>query len=273
MASDPDSFPHSISQGPAITDVLWTRREGAPAAASSFASLTVPMHLGPTVALCSLRAADTFTELLGQSQPPILIVTSGEGARQLAARLPPEGKFTVLTFSAAAERQLGSDRRIQVQRFTKAQNGQELCAAIAAHPPAGKKALVFAGAAKPAYDIPGNLHRAGIPCQHWPLYETITIAEPSAALSQLARRDDHPRVAVALLSPSAAQGFAAQWRSLFGESPQLPSPRWQAVAIGATTAAAARPFFSALHLAAEPSLPSVIATLTQLAGGSPPVTT
>lgn len=276
----------------AITDLLWTRRTMDREALAPLAALGVALHHGPGVRVCA-EASSSVTEAMlrrcAGATPPELIITSGEGARRLAALLAPlsdaQGRRIVVhSFSREVARVLNGDGRFAVTLYDKARSGADLAYELTlklSQTPQSQVPLVFAGAANPAFDFALKLSAAGIPCEHWPLYRTEAIAEPGQALRQLSQPNAQPRpsqrVAVALFSPSGVQGFRQQWQALHGQSPSpmepsLRLPEWQAVAIGKTTAAAAAEVFTAVHIAKEPTAAAVIACLHQLAGGSPPVT-
>lgn len=257
-----------------ITDVLWTRR----ALPSEALKSGLRLHLSPTVTIGDVPAVPAMVRRFEAASPPALIVTSGEGARRLAATLltngpaTPPAPITVLTFSREVERILSSDGRFRVQLFANAATGAELAAElIRGSDRLCREPLVFAGAEAPAFNFTAALTAEGIACEHWPLYRTEAIGEPSVALRELAAANGR-RIAVALFSPSAVRGFARQWQALYGPKPQLASPTWQAVVIGPTTKAAAAAYFERIHVAREPSVAAMLACLGQLAGNSPPVT-
>lgn len=264
---------------PVITDVLWTRR----ALPKEPLTPGVRLHLSPAVSICAAPKQPQVARRFEGGPPPALIVTSGEGARRLAATLPAAGTFAVLTFSREVERILSSDGRFRITLFAEADSGAALAAALvrALTPNAQPKPqpnsqpkpqpLVFAGAEVPAFDFAAALSAQGVACDHWPLYRTDAISQPSPALRELTAAKER-RIAVALFSPSGVQGFARQWQTLFAKAPKLTSPSWQAAVIGPTTAAAAAEVFDRVHVADEPSVAAVIACLHQLAGSSPPVT-
>lgn len=256
---------------PVITDVLWTRR----ALPKEPLAPGVRLHLSPAVSICAAPKQPQIARRFEGEPPPALIVTSGEGARRLAATLPAAGTFAVLTFSREVERILSSDGRFRITLFAEADSGATLAGALvrALTPNALPKPqpLVFAGAEVPAFDFAAALSAQGVACDHWPLYRTDAISQPSPALRELTAAKER-RIAVALFSPSAVQGFARQWQTLFARAPKLTSPSWQAAVIGPTTAAAAAEVFDRVHVADEPSVAAVIACLHQLAGSSPPVT-
>lgn len=262
-----------------ITDVLWTRRALPSEALTSGALKSgLRLHLSPTVTIGDVPAVPAMVRRFEAASPPALIVTSGEGARRLAATLltngpaTPPAPITVLTFSREVERILSSDGRFRVQLFANAATGAELAAElIRGSDRLCREPLVFAGAEAPAFNFTAALTAEGIACEHWPLYRTEAIGEPSVALRELAAANGR-RIAVALFSPSAVRGFARQWQALYGPKPQLASPTWQAVVIGPTTKAAAAAYFERIHVAREPSVAAMLACLGQLAGNSPPVT-
>lgn len=291
--------PEADGSSKAITDLLWTRRTLDREALAPLAALGVTLHHGPAVTIraeANGSMAKAWLPRFAEATPPELIVTSGEGARRLAALLAPQSKapqaeapqpkksrgtIVVHSFSREVARVLKGDSRFAVALYEQARSGADLAKELAAklskagQSQAGQSqaGLVFAGAANPAFNFAPQLSAAGIPFEHWPLYRTEAISEPAPALRQLSSQPHSPhRAAVALFSPSAVEGFAQQWQALHGEPPRLLPPQWQAVAIGNTTAAAAAGYFSAVQIAKEPTAAAVIACLHQLAGGSPPVT-
>lgn len=273
-------MPAHVSQRPPATQstprtIVWTRRrKQRDHDQRLLASLPATVIYAPAIEItaCHEGLEASATQAIQAGYGVRAVVTSREAAQQLLAQtahLAATAKpWHILTFSRQAAEVLAADARFKVSHYRDIATGQALAERMAnEHSQASpeQELLLFAGARQPAFDYPAYFRSRGIACSTWPLYETRPIIEANLELRQQIgtdHSDGHPTLAV-FCSPSAVEGFAAQWHQVRGQ-PLQAELGWSAVVIGPTTEAAAGRYFGTSHRAPIPRLSSVVETLAAL---------